>query len=140
MEIVFLDSDVVISSLISKIGAAYYLLTHIENINLHISNISKSEIETVIERLSLPNEVFYSILNNNLKVTAIDLMKIESVTQYVIDQGDAHIILGTRESHARFLVSYNLKHYKTDKIKRDLGIIVISPGQFLQYLKSISVI
>lgn len=41
---VFLDSDVIISSLISQKGAAYFLIQEKINLKLIISNISQKEL------------------------------------------------------------------------------------------------
>ena len=40
---VFVDSDVVISSLLSSTGAAYFLLHNIDAVELSISNLSLQE-------------------------------------------------------------------------------------------------
>lgn len=38
----------------------------------------------------------------------------------------------------RFLITYNLSDYKIERIKDELGIIIITPGQLLQYLRSLN--
>ena len=57
--------------------------------------------------------------------------------EYVSDIHDAHIVSGAKEAKVRFLISYNLKDYNLEKIKQDLNILVMSPGQFIQYLRSL---
>lgn len=55
--------------------------------------------------------------------------------RYVTDINDAHIIAGAHAAKADFLISYNLKHYKLDKIRSELGIVILTPAMFLQYLR-----
>ena len=57
--------------------------------------------------------------------------------QHSRDPNDAHIIAGAVKAKAQFLLTYNLKDYKIDKIKKDFGIIVTTPAKFLQYLRSL---
>lgn len=49
---IFVDSDVVISSLISEKGAAYFLLNE-QKSKFVISNISKIELERIVSRLGI---------------------------------------------------------------------------------------
>ena len=136
----FLDSDVIISSLISSSGAAYLLINNVQDLELHISNLSVKELEIVVERLNLGKDQFNQIISNRCqKVELKDSnQKIkEKYKDYVLDIDDAHIISGAKEAKVRFLISYNLRHYKLDKIKADFGIIVMTPAQLLQYLRSL---
>ncbi len=55
----------------------------------------------------------------------------------VIDPNDAHILAGSKTAKAKFLVSYNIKHFMVDKIAEELKIVVLTPAKFLQYLRSI---
>jgi len=55
---------------------------------------------------------------------------------YVLDRNDAHIVAGAHGAHTKYLISYNLKHFKKDKIKDKLDILIVSPALFLQYLRS----
>lgn len=124
---VFIDSDVIISSLISNIGAAAQLLNTGDNITKIISNLSQKELKIVMSRLKISKSL------PKLKVLTIKNVKKYSI--YSIDPNDAHIIAGADQVNAKFLITYNLKHYKIDKIKQDLGIIIMTPGIFLQYLR-----
>lgn len=137
---IFLDSDVVISSLISSSGAAYLLINQVENLKLHISNFSLKELEVVTDRLRIERNQLMQVINGrcktiNLKESNKKLKK--KYTSYVLDINDAHIVAGSKAAGVRFLVSYNLKHYKLDRIKTDFGIIVLTPAQLLQYLRSL---
>jgi predicted nucleic acid-binding protein len=136
---VFVDSDVVISSLLSDKGAAH-LLIHQATIKRFISNISNNELIVVIERLGINEEALTSLLNTQL--TAIKLNKPNNVLKekfsaYVADINDSHIVAGAVESKAKFLLTYNLKHFHLDLIKKDFDITVLTPAKFLQYLRSL---
>lgn len=135
---VFLDSDIIISSLISNTGAAHLIL-HTPKLKLFISNYSKKELESVVSRLRI-NSSQLAKLVQTLTVTNIDndipQIKID-YQKYVSDIDDAHILAGAVNCKARFLVTYNLKHYKVELIKRELGIIVLTPALYLQYIRSL---
>lgn len=137
---VFVDSDVVISSLISSKGAAFTLLNNPNALKL-ISNYSVTEIREVIERLGLSVRKF-----EELKGQHLGLIELQTPTgdikhkfkDYVLDGDDAHIIAGAKIARAKYLITYNLRHFNINKIKQDFGIIILTPGMFLQYLRSIS--
>ncbi len=129
---VFLDSDVVISSLISHKGASYMLINtaYVEKV---VSSISVAEITIVVKRLKLSIEKFRKLLKDFLQV--INLTSHEDFSDFVLDPHDAHVVAGAKQSEAKFLVSYNIKHYKVDAIKGKLGIRVVRPSEFVQYLR-----
>lgn len=136
---IFVDSDVVISSLISSSGAAGFLINQKE-IEIFVSNLSIKKIKEVIARMQLSLSAFNSCLKNNLKTIRLsgNLAKAkEEYGNYVFDEGDAHIIAGAVAAKADFLISYSLKHYKMDKIKTDFDILVLTPARFLQYSRSL---
>jgi len=136
---VFVDSDVIISSLLSQAGAAYLLL-HQKNIKLFISNLSLRESGMVADKLNIPKDKF-----DNLVQKRVHMVKLKETPKelkikyknYVLDLNDAHIVAGSILAKVNFLISYNIRDFKVDKIKTDLGIICLTPGEFLQYLRSL---
>ncbi len=137
---VFFDSDVIISSLISTTGAAFYLVHHADAVDSLVSTLSVIEIEKVIERLSLNAGDFKKLIG--IKVSTIAMEQTiaavkKEYSEYVTDINDAHIVAGAVKGKVRFLVSYNIKHFKADKLKKDFGIILITPANLLQYLRSL---
>lgn len=124
---IFVDSDVVISSLISTNGAAFQLLNSKNDLIKIISNLSQKELKIVMARLNIDKPL--PILE------IINIKNIKKYSVYSTDPNDSHIVAGADQSKSRFLITYNLKHYKIDKIKQDLKIIVMTPGTFLQYLR-----
>jgi len=129
---IFLDSDVIISSLLSSTGAAY-LLTHQKSAIKYISNLSVKEIKIVTKRLEIKT-ISVDQLLSRLKIVRL---KKDFGREYVTDVNDSHVVNGAVAAKARFLLSYNLKHFKIEKIKRELNILVYRPAQFLQYLRSL---
>lgn len=137
---VFVDSDVVISSLLSEKGAAYLLLNE-QKSNFVISNISKIELENIVERLNLEQNRLNQLIKKRLKVIKLkkELAEIKKdFKTYTTDANDTHILAGAIISKAKFLLTYNIKHFLRQKIKQDLGIIVFTPAQYMQYLRSIN--
>jgi len=134
----YTDSDVIISSLISQSGAASFIFS-LKNINFFASNYSKKETKIVVERLGLKEGKVNELFGKKLEVVLLedDLEKIkEKFTDCVTDKNDAHIVAGAVKAKAQFLISYNLRHYKADKIKTDFGMLLMTPAMFLQYLRS----
>ena len=136
---VFLDSDVIISSLLSKTGASFEILKNAK-VKKVISKTIKEEVLSVAKRLSidLAGERIYK----NIKIVPIKLKKArlaEEYLSYVLDQEDSHVVAGANIAKANFLLTHNLKHYQVTKIKNDFEIIVMKPGNFLQYLRSLKI-
>lgn len=136
---VFVDSDVIISSLISKIGAAYLLMRD-TRIDRFISDVSLAELHRVAKELHMSEKELASLVRLQCKKVKIENREkmFKQIAIYTRDMGDAHIVLGAKQSKAKFLVTYNMKHYVIEKIREDLGIIVLSPAFLLQYLRSLN--
>jgi len=134
---IFVDSDVVLSSLLSSKGAANFLLNEVD-IKLSISNISLLEIERGIVKLNLDKNQLRRLTKNRLKLVELkeSTKKIkESFKNYIFDEDDAHIVAGAQKAKAKVILSYNLKHFNRQKIKEEFGIVVLTPAQYLQYLR-----
>ncbi|MBI5614632.1 PIN domain-containing protein [Candidatus Gottesmanbacteria bacterium] len=134
---VFVDSDVIISSLLSDRGAAYALLQS-SLVSCFVSQYSVDELRKVVDRLSL-EQADLNALIKQLSVARVkeSLVVIRSRhARYVHDDNDSHIIAGAITAKAAFLATYNMKHYRCDFIKEKLGILVYTPAQILQYLRS----
>ena len=138
--LVFVDSDVIISSLISKSGAAYTLLHNTKQIELYVSNFSILELEQVSKRLGIEVELLNIVIAkrlNSVKVDASYAKVQREFADYVRDPHDAHIVAGANEAKAAFLVSYNIRHFVPEKLREDFQLILLTPGLFLQYLRSL---
>lgn len=137
---VFVDSDVIISSLISSSGAAFLLLNQTDELELFVSNKSLQELEKVTERLQIDYARLTHLIRERFTVVQLDNsvkeLK-EKFAEFVLDINDAHIVAGAKKANAQFLISYNTKHFKAEKIKEDFNIIVTTPANLLQYLRSV---
>ena len=136
---VFIDSDVFISSLISKTGAANFLINE-SDVELIVSNVSIDEINNVALRLGLHKIEIEKLLEKRFTkiILQYSLKEIKlRYKVYVTDIDDAHIVAGAEKGNVRFLISYNIKDFNVNKIKEDFGILVMTPAQFLQYLRSL---
>lgn len=135
---VFFDSDVVISSFLSDRGAARVLLK-IVTIERLITDLSQKEILRSTKKLSVSQENLNTHIRSHFKQTGLsEKPKIirDKYRNYVSDENDAHIVRGAIKSKAKFILTYNNKHFNQEKIKNDLDILVMTPGKFLQYLRS----
>lgn len=135
---VFVDSDVVISALLSSTGAAYILL-HQSQIKPIISSISFVELRRVAKRLDIDTQKLQVLIKERFEVVKVAKevgdMK-QEYGKYVTDVHDAHIAAGAHAVAVKYLLSYNLKHFKTDKIKDELDVLILTPALFLQFLRS----
>lgn len=136
---VFVDSDVIISSLISKTGAAYLLMRDTRLIR-YVSDVSFLELKRVADALHIPERDLQKLVETQCQVVKIGERKSElkRTTEYTRDTNDAHIVLGGKSAKAKFIVTYNMKHFRIEKIQEDLGIIVLPPAFLLQYLRSLN--
>ena len=137
---VFVDSDVIISSLISSTGSAFLLLNQTGDIEFYISNISMEELERVMERLNLDASNLKRLAKKRFTIfqlgkTAEEVKK--QFSDYVLDIDDAHIVAGAVRAKVQFLISYNTKHFKSDKLRKNFNIILSTPANFIQYLRSL---
>lgn len=132
---VFIDSDVIISSLLSSKGAAYRLF-HGINIIPVISTTSLKELHVVCKRLHIASEALENLIQKKCIVIPLQIKTHYKYKKYVLDPNDAHIVAGVISAKATYLISYNLKHFKVENVKNDLKILCMTPALFLQYLRS----
>lgn len=134
---VFFDSDVIISSIISNKGAAHLLLNS-SAISPNASDIQQQELFIVANRLDLNLGRLNNLIKDRFRIIKIKIFNPEikeRFLKYVLDPNDAHIVAGIATAKPSFFVSYNLRHFKIDKIKTDFKAISLTPAQLLQYLR-----
>ena len=80
---IFIDSDVLISSIISQSGAAYLLLNETDS-RFYTSNLAYKELKTVVQKLKLePKKLSSAIKNFELIKLPTDTTKLKSdFTEY----------------------------------------------------------
>lgn len=133
---IFLDSDVIVASLLSSTGAAFELVNAPLPIERYVSNISTEEIHRVIGRLNISTDSLEKVLMSCQHVQLALTIEGNIYNSLVTDPTDAHIVAGASLGRCQFLITYNLKHFKLEEIKQKLNIIVYRPAQLLQYLRS----
>lgn len=138
---VFLDSDVIIASLLSEKGASYFFLHDVgfANIDFFITDFSLLEIQEVIKRHPIEAEKLSELVEKRLTVKKLDQAssKLKRMQEYVSDDNDMHIIAGASQVKVKFLITYNITDFKIDLIHKAFDIKVIRPAGFLQYLRSL---
>jgi len=138
---IFIDSDVVISSLLSQSGASNAVIQdHHNRLSAFVSNFSREELNKTADKLRIDKNKLERILKDKLKLIKLKQDKEDILNKYgshTYDIEDAHIVAGAVEAKSKFLVTFNIKDYKIDKIYQDFGIRVIVPGELLQYLRSL---
>ena len=145
---VFVDSDVVISSLLSDSGAGFLLLNQLSkdikiSVRFFISNVSKKEIRIVGQRLNIDKTKTDKLIKSNLNIVKIkepvaNLKK--NFKSYTSDPNDTHIVAGAKAAKAKFIISYNIRDFNVEKIGKDLKISTLTPAKFLQYVRSQGII
>lgn len=133
---VFLDSDVLIASLLSHQGASFEILSN-TSINKIITKTIRDEVTDVAKRLDI--SLSHDCIFQKLDIRSIRLNKtriVKTYLSYVLDVEDSHVVAGAHVARTQFLLTHNTKHYHLELIKRNLNIITMKPGNFLQYLRS----
>ncbi len=132
---VFFDSDVIISALISDRGAAY-LTTRDSRLERLVSDEIYAECKKVVGRLALAQAALTQLVKKlTLKKTSAKYQPPDYL-KYVIDPGDVHVIAGANLTKSKILVTYSQKDFRAELITQALGILLMTPGQLLQYLRS----
>ena len=93
----------------------------------------------VIQRLGLDTSKLKILTKNKLRITKLQKNIKETIKNYknfVKDPNDAHIVAGAVETRVNFLITFNLKDFEINKIKEKFDIKIMTPGTFLQFLRS----
>lgn len=134
---VFVDTNLLVSALISQKGASYEIVQNSNIVKIISPTVSK-ELTEVSKKFRFRNKDVETILKHlSLKKVSLKKEKLEEIySGYVMDTKDTHVLSSAKESKTKFLLTHNIKHFRVEKINNDFGIIVIKPGNFLQYLRS----
>ncbi len=134
---VFLDTDVIISALLSKTGASFEIIKS-PKVDKIVSTGIEREVAEVAKRLKIDRKDVKRVLKN-CQIKSLSLTKkniIDKYSSHVFDKEDVHVIAGADLSESKFLLTHNVRHYNADRINNKLRVIVLKPGNFLQYLRS----
>lgn len=141
---IVLDSDLIIAGLISSKGAGQELLKKFPKKKIKVFSSKKQIEETkrVLKRPRFtwkPNKKLWQAWQKKVNLIKLSNSDLKKSQTYVYDPNDSHILSLATKSKANFLLTYNLKDYKRSKIKDQYNVLVVSPGYFLQYLRSINI-
>lgn len=134
---VFLDTDVIISSILSETGASYEIIRSSEFVKIISISVQKELVEVGLRKNVDSRKLGLRL--SKVKTIAAHLSKSEVLKRYgryVNDEKDSHVVAGAVKSKSDYLLTFNVKHYQIERIKTDLGVTVIKPGVFLQYLRN----
>ena len=136
---IVLDSDVVIAGLISSKGAGRFILKeflHRKDFVFLSTVLQIKEIKKVFKRdkfvWKIEEKLWMKFKNKTLKVNPVNIKKFYP---YVFDKKNAHILAAAVFGKACFLVTYNLRDYFIEKIKKDFDILVFNPGYLIQFCR-----
>ena len=132
---VFVDTNLLVSALISQKGASYEIVQNSNIVKIISPTVSK-ELTEVSKKFRFRNKDVETILKHlSLKKVSLKKEKLEEIySRYVIDPKDTHVLSSAKESKTKFLLTYNIKHFRVEKINNDFGIIVIKPEiNFFQF-------
>lgn len=132
---VFYDADALFSAFYSKTGAASEILKY-KSVEFHTSRKCIREAE---EALNIKYQKCFDkkFLDNFVVQENLGHEEDKSKKKYVLDEFDIHVIGSAVTIKTQFLITYNLKHYKIQKIEDELKIIITDPGNFLFYIRNI---
>jgi len=140
---IVLDSDVVISALISTKRAGNFILRKILNNEKQVKIITTTQQIKEIEKvLKSPQFVWRQDLKLwqkfKLKTQKVKLNQklSKQALGFVNDTADCHILTSCLVGKTNFLLTYNLKDYKIKKIKNKFNLKVVNPGYFIQFLRT----
>lgn len=138
---IFVDSDVIIASLLSNSGASYALLheNNSKQAEFFITDFSLLEVKEVIKRHPINPKQLEDLITK--KTIVEKLLKMGEIQKkygfYTNDINDTHVIAGADQMKVNFLTTFNLRDFKIDLIKKDLSINILRPANILQFLRSI---
>lgn len=140
---VFFDTSVWIAAILSDRGASFYLLDSALSSRLYDVISSLDVFEEGIETLTMKytgrrddfKELFHRVHPTLVQPSRLTLRHAVSI----VHPDDAPILAGAIESKSDALVTLDKKHFlsSADDIFSQSGIVVTSPGQFLQKVRSL---
>ena len=134
---VVLDTNILFSGLYSQEGASYVLLSEIGHgkFNIHLSVPLLFEYEDVLKRhqkeLGLSGEDIDDVLEYICSVSTHHLLYF-SWRPCLNDPNDEMLLELAITSGARYIVTYNIRHFKTI---RGFKVKAIKPSEFLKLLE-----
>ncbi len=138
---VFLDTSALIAGVVSATGAARELLRLGEAglIRLVVSRQVLTEADrNLSSKLPFLLDDYHSLLRQLDPIIAED-PPVDSVRDAarVIHQSDAPILAAARQAAVDYLVTWNTRHFQTQKVRAWATFPVMTPGEFLQRFREV---
>ncbi len=142
--VVAVDTNVIFSAMIRDegISRAFLLLSIIHpEVKLVISDVIREEIDEhsveISRKAGMPIALFYKGLNKLLSNVRVVNVKgkfdKEYLLRFVKDRDDAYVVALAFSSGARYIVTYNKKHFKM-KALSPKGVKIRTPSEFINEL------
>jgi len=134
----FLDANIIYSAAKSKLGASYLIfqLRGRFNFQLISSRLALVEAERNIteKKSSETVESFYKLIEVK-KIISVDSKQAKHYYKRVIEEKDAPILYGAKQSKADYLITLDRKHFFTNEIKKErFPFKILIPGDFINNL------
>lgn len=138
---IFIDTSVLFSACLSKIGASAFILGFCckNKIKGFISRYVLSEIkrnaEQKLDQLSKQRLNFY-ILQSDLNIVDNPTLEEVKICQKVMNQKDAPILAAAVKNKANYLITFNTKDFLLPKVKDFVkSLTILTPRNFIMLIK-----
>ncbi|PIU37294.1 hypothetical protein COT02_01615 [Candidatus Roizmanbacteria bacterium CG07_land_8_20_14_0_80_34_15] len=135
----FLDANVIYSASRSEKGASFaiFQLKNKFKIELISSKLALIEAErNIVEKeTSLILSRFYYLIKE-IKIISVESVKAKIFYKNIIEEKDAPILYGAKQSQVDFLITLDRKHFFIKKIRGEkFAFTITTPGEFIMELK-----
>lgn len=133
---IFLDSSVVVSALISDIGASAKLFALCEAGNLE-GFISKDVLDEVLDVIKRKFPPFREDFLQRVKIFKIvkkaNKKQLKLAAHWIKDPNDIKILVGAKNADVDYLLTLDVKHFINDQeVTKKSGLRILTPGAFLE--------
>jgi len=136
---IFLDANVIYSAAKSESGASHGIFNLQSKYKLNFYSSSLALIEAERNLMEKENSEiigrFYKLIKS-IKIISVDSQQAKNHYKDIIEEKDAPILYGARQSGADFLLTLDRKHFFNKQIKaKRLLFKIQTPGDFILGLK-----
>ena len=135
---VFLDANVIFSSIISASGGSAYIieLAKKKKLKLISSRLALKEVQRNLREKREDSDIikFYDLLAE-IEILLIDTNRLRAKKEHasLMGEKDAPILAAALASKAEFLLTLDKKHFLNSKVaKANLPIKIVPPGEFIK--------
>lgn len=138
---VFIDSSVIIASLLSATGGSTLAILFCETkmIDGFISPEVVKEIKLVIERKFPEKKKQFEKILTETNLRSIKLKDKKLITRakkWIKDPNDAPILAAAKQANVDYLITLDIRHFiKDPNVTKKSGMRILTPGDFLEVVK-----